>query len=178
MSYQNNGLVEDAWRKEVFKRISILCRRAYEYGIILLHENCHGWAATDSKKSLELIEITEARGFALLFDVGNPVVHGYDGFKSRESVFPYVRHVHVKDAVLEAGGNEIFTCPGEGNAHLLKCIDFIFQNGYNETRSIEPHVRLIAHRKIGICDSDILSKTYVEYGETFMEHLSWRVNHE
>lgn len=45
MSYPNDGLSRADWEREVLRRVRVLTRSAERHGVVLLHENCSGWAA-------------------------------------------------------------------------------------------------------------------------------------
>jgi sugar phosphate isomerase/epimerase len=171
MSYPNDKLDEKSWQHEVVRRISELAKRAFDNGVTLLHENCHGWAAADAERALYLVEKTDNKGFALLYDVGNPVVHGYDGLAYLSQVVKYVRHVHVKDAIAPSMNKENFTFPGEGEAHIKENISLLLNNNYTGSISIEPHLALIPHSNVQ-ADKKILAMTYIEYGRRFTNLLS------
>jgi sugar phosphate isomerase/epimerase len=176
MSYGNGGRTADEeWGREARRRIVELSRYAADRGVTLLHENCHGWAARDPERALSLIKATEGRGLALLFDVGNPVAHGYDAIAYLRSVLSHVAHIHVKDAItMRPGGETQFTFPGEGAAPILECIDMAIQAGYEGAISIEPHIAAIPH--LGVrAEGEAAWEAYIAYGRRFMELLGARL---
>ncbi|MEU6148774.1 sugar phosphate isomerase/epimerase family protein [Actinosynnema sp. NPDC047251] len=141
MSYPNSGLPETRWRDRVVARIGVLAEAAETAGVVLLHENCSGWAGTSAERALELLDAVRSPALKLLFDTGNGVAHGYDGLALLEKVLPHVVHVHVKDAV---GGR--FVAPGQGAARVADCVKLLRDNGYQGTWSLEPHVSLVPHQ--------------------------------
>lgn len=175
MSYPNDDLDEMMWGRLVIKRVKELAKRAANNNIILLHENCHGWAALDPGRALQLIEETENKGFAFLFDIGNPVVHGYDGIQYLKQIIQYVHHVHVKDANALDDVNECFTLPGQGQARIKEAIQLLLENNYNGCISIEPHLSLIPHNN-KIAKSAELAESYVNYGQQLIQLLSEFLN--
>ncbi|SMC49508.1 sugar phosphate isomerase/epimerase family protein [Lentzea albidocapillata] len=140
MSYPNDGLSDDDWRTAVVTRIRALARRAEAAGVTLLHENCSGWAGTGAARMLELLDEVASPALKLLFDTGNGVAHGYDGFDLLGDIAHLVEHVHVKDA--DAHG---FTIPGEGTARVADCVKLLRANGYRGAWSLEPHLALRPH---------------------------------
>lgn len=175
MSYPAGDMLEDGWRTEVLRRVVELSRHAADHGRVLLHENCHGWAACDPERALALVEATDGRGLALLFDVGNPVVHGYDGFAYLARVFPWVAHLHVKDGLASpASGQVTFTPPGEGAARVLDCIDLALDAGYAGALSIEPHLAVLPHNGVRACEAT-MQAAYLAYGRRFMALLADRL---
>ena len=67
MSYPNDNLQESEWKKRVFERFHMLTDAAIEEGIVLLHENCSGWAGTRAENALELVEEINSPHLRLLF---------------------------------------------------------------------------------------------------------------
>lgn len=171
MSYPNHNHDEMIWGNLVVKRVKELAKRASDNNIILLHENCHGWAASDPNRVLQLIEETEYKGFAILYDIGNPVVYGYDGIQYLKKIIKYVRHIHVKDAIAQNEIKECFTLPGHGQAHIKETIQLLLENNYGGCISIEPHLALIPHNHIQ-ANSTVLAKSYIEYGQRLIELLN------
>ncbi|WP_410653298.1 sugar phosphate isomerase/epimerase family protein [Amycolatopsis sp. cmx-4-54] len=135
MSYPNDGLSEHEWHRRVIARITVLARHAERHGVTLLHENCSGWAGTSAERMLELLHKVANPALKLLFDTGNGVAHGYDGFDLLADIVRHVEHVHVKDAD-ERG----FTLPGEGSARVADCVKLLQSNGYSGAWSLEPHL--------------------------------------
>ncbi|WP_340688037.1 sugar phosphate isomerase/epimerase family protein [Amycolatopsis coloradensis] len=140
MSYPDDGLSEHDWRRRAIARITVLAERAEHHGVTLLHENCSGWAGTSAERILELLDEVASPALKLLFDTGNGVAHGYDGFDLLADIADHVEHVHVKDAD-EHG----FTVPGEGEARVADCVKFLQANGYSGAWSLEPHLAIKPH---------------------------------
>ncbi|WNV82866.1 sugar phosphate isomerase/epimerase family protein [Umezawaea sp. Da 62-37] len=147
MSYPNDGLDEPRWRERVLDRVVALAEVAEAAGVVLLHENCSGWAASDADRMLELVDAAPGSSLRLLFDTGNPVAHGYDGYEVLRRIAPHVAHVHVKDA----RGTE-FVDPGTGEARVLDCVRLLRSVGYAGGWSLEPHVALQPHRSDRLAD--------------------------
>ncbi|NUT99530.1 MAG: sugar phosphate isomerase/epimerase [Saccharothrix sp.] len=135
MSYPNDGLAEGRWRDLVLARLATLAELAASAGVVLVHENCAGWAASRADRVLELL--AEVPGLRLLFDTGNGVPHGYDAYALLEQVVAHVVHVHVKDAV-----GDRFVPPGQGAARVADCVALLRAHGYRGAWSLEPHVSL------------------------------------
>jgi sugar phosphate isomerase/epimerase len=140
MSYPNAGLGDSDWRARVLERITVLADRAEHHGVTLLHENCSGWAGTNAGRMLELLDEVASPALKLLFDTGNGVAHGYDGFDLLADIVDHVAHVHIKDAD-ERG----FTIPGEGSARVADCVKLLRAAGYDGAWSLEPHLAMRPH---------------------------------
>jgi len=157
MSYPNDGLSDPAWRALVIERITVLAERAERQGVTLLHENCSGWAGTKAERMLDLLDEVASPALKLLFDTGNGVAHGYDGFDLLADIVGHVEHVHVKDAD-ERG----FTLPGEGSARVADCVKLLRANGYRGPWSLEPHLAITPHEQGVLADG--AAATFVAAG--------------
>ncbi|MFJ6673504.1 sugar phosphate isomerase/epimerase family protein [Actinosynnema sp. NPDC091369] len=141
MSYPNAGLSERRWRDRVITRVSMLAELAEAADVVLLHENCSGWAGTSAERALDLLDAVDNPALKLLFDTGNGVAHGYDGYAMLREVVVHVEHVHVKDAT-----GDRFVPPGTGDARVADCVELLRAHGYRGAWSLEPHVGLVPHR--------------------------------
>ncbi|MGH3625322.1 MAG: sugar phosphate isomerase/epimerase family protein [Sciscionella sp.] len=148
MSYPNDGRTESAWRREVLERVQRLTERAEWAGVVLLHENCAGWASADADRMLWLLDSVDSPALRLLFDTGNGVAHGYSAYDLLAEIVPLVAHVHVKDAIASttgAGAGPTYTLPGDGQARVADCLRLLHKHGYGGVLSIEPHLALLPH---------------------------------
>ncbi|GLW66954.1 hypothetical protein Arub01_51980 [Actinomadura rubrobrunea] len=162
MSYPNDGLDEPAWRREVLRRMRILTDRAERYGLVLLHENCSGWAGSSAERMLTMLDEVSSPALRLLFDIGNGVPYGYSAYDMLTDIVRHVAHVHVKDA----DGDEhapVYTMPGDGRARVADCLRLLLEHGYTGTVSIEPHLAVRPHEHRTDAGADGVS-TFVEYG--------------
>ncbi|MGH3922035.1 MAG: sugar phosphate isomerase/epimerase family protein, partial [Pseudonocardiaceae bacterium] len=103
MSYLNAGLDEREWGRRAVDRLRELASRAEQAGLVLLHENCTGWAATDAERMLDLLDAVGSPALRLLFDTGNGIAYGYAAYDMLAHIRAHVAHVHVKDAELVSG---------------------------------------------------------------------------
>jgi sugar phosphate isomerase/epimerase len=147
MSYPDDGMPADEWRARVIGRMRVLADRAERAGVVLLHENCAGWAATDADRMVELLSAVDSPALGLLFDVGNGVAHGYRAREVLDRVAPHVAHVHVKDAV-RVGATTVYTLPGRGEADVAGCLRTLLASGYRGHLSIEPHLAVRPHEGV------------------------------
>ncbi len=170
MSYPGDGRPEPAWAAEVLRRFRALTDRAAELDVVLVHENCSGWAGTSAANARALLEAVDSPHLRALFDIGNPVAHGYDGLAYLAEVLPWVVHVHVKDAV--ADGAEVrFVEPGAGQARVTECLDLLDSAGYPGVFSAEPHVAVLPHAG-EYPPPDVVRERFLAYGRR-MSRL-WR----
>lgn len=143
MSYPNDGLPEAEWRERVLDRMARLAQRAGELNVVLLHENCAGWAGRDAGRMLRMLA-EAGDSLRLLFDTGNGIEHGYDACELLGHVLPHVAHVHVKDALGNAG-NATYVLPGTGSARVADCLRLLRDSGYSGALSLEPHLSARPH---------------------------------
>ncbi|HEV7899535.1 MAG TPA: sugar phosphate isomerase/epimerase family protein [Planosporangium sp.] len=144
MSYPNAGLDPDDWGRLVIDRMRILAEHAEQLGLVLLHENCAGWAGRSGPRMLRMIHEVDSPALRLLFDTGNGIAYGYDAFSLLETIVDQVAYVHVKDGVGDTTGQE-YTLPGAGRCRLADCLGLLLRRGFTGTWSIEPHVLLRPH---------------------------------
>lgn len=163
MSYPNAGLDEGEWGTRVRDRMTLLVRQAEQCGLVLLHENCSGWAGTSADRMLDLIDRADSPALRLLFDIGNGVPYGYDARALLDSVIGHVAHVHVKDATTGRDGQVAYTLPGEGESGVASCLRALVEHGYTGAWSIEPHTHLRPHQGHDSTGTDSVA-AFVRYG--------------
>ncbi|MFR9728440.1 sugar phosphate isomerase/epimerase family protein [Saccharopolyspora sp. MS10] len=146
MSYPNDGLAEAEWGARARERVARLADRATELDVVLVHENCAGWAAGDPERMLRLL--ADAPALRLLFDTGNGAEHGYRAIEVLRHVVTHVVHVHVKDAI-GAPGAVTYARPGEGSAGVADCLRLLLNSGYRGAFSLEPHLATRPHEGSG-----------------------------
>ncbi|MFE6197577.1 sugar phosphate isomerase/epimerase family protein [Streptomyces sp. NPDC057838] len=146
MSYPNSGLGDEEWGRRALTRMTLLVQQAEQHGLVLLHENCSGWAGTRADRMLELLDRAGGPALRLLFDIGNGVPYGYDARALLDDIIGHVAHVHVKDARTGPDGRVTYTLPGDGQAGVRSCLRALLEHGYTGAWSIEPHLRLRPHQ--------------------------------
>ena len=150
MSWPNDALPEPEWRERVLDRVVRLVDRAEQRGLVLVHENCSGWAGAEPKRKLALVDAAPA--MRVLFDTGNGIAHGYDSYDVLRRVLPHVAHVHVKDAV-GTPERTTYVPPGDGRARVVDCLRLLLEHGYSGALSLEPHLATRPHEGVSADDS-------------------------
>jgi sugar phosphate isomerase/epimerase len=145
MSYPSGGLEDGDWGRRARGRLRELALRAEDAGLMLVHENCAGWAGDRADRMLDLVSGVGSPALRLLFDIGNGVPHGYPPAPMLREIIEYVAHVHVKDAVVAPDGQVTYVLPGSGSAGVGECLRLLLAHGYAGVLSIEPHLRLRPH---------------------------------
>ena len=154
MSYPNDGLTEAEWADRVLARTAVLADRAERAGLVLVHENCAGWAGDRADRALRLLRAVGSPALRLLFDTGNGVPYGYRAPDMLRVLAPYVAHVHIKDAVRTPDGGTAYTLPGEGEAGVVECLELLAAHGYTGALSLEPHLAVRPHEGLARAGED------------------------
>jgi len=171
MSWPNdkdNPWSDEDWGKEAIKRSKELSKLAEDAGIVLVHENCSGWAAK-TDKMLRIYREVNSPAFRLMFDTGNVVAYeDGDSFENYMKLKPYIEYVHIKDYTT-VDGKLAATYPGEGEGKVKEVMADLKSSGYEGFVSIEPHMASVVHlRKVG--DPEETYRIYVNYGKKLMEY--------
>jgi sugar phosphate isomerase/epimerase len=165
MSYPGDpaGRLDDAtWGRLALRRMKILTQRAEDAGLVLLHENCAGWAGARPARALHLLHEVDSPALRLLFDTGNGIAYGYEAYDMLTELVEWVEHVHIKDAREEAG-QAVYTLPGEGTCRVADCLSLLLTCGYTGTWSIEPHLSRRPHDGLAADGGDGVDE-FVRYG--------------
>ncbi|MGW3659755.1 sugar phosphate isomerase/epimerase family protein [Streptomyces sp. NPDC005151] len=169
MSYPNAGLPEAVWESEVLERMRRLAARAGDAGLILVHENCAGWASRDPARMLRLLDAA-GPALRLLFDVGNGIAYGYEAFGLLPHIAPYVAHVHIKDGTGDTAAQH-YSLPGDGVCRVADSVRLLLDHGYTGTFSIEPHLNIRPHEGWSEPSGDYVDQ-FVAYGRRLEELVS------
>ncbi|WP_306333094.1 sugar phosphate isomerase/epimerase [Streptomyces sp. KL118A] len=175
MSYPNDPgapLDEPEWARRTISRMTRLAQQAEDSGLVLLHENCAGWAGADPARTLRLLAEVDSPALRLLFDTGNGVAYGYEAYDLLTELVTWVDHVQVKDARAEAGG-AVYTLPGEGSCRVADCLDLLLDHGHAGTWTIEPHRAVRPHEGRTDAGSNGIDE-FVRYGRA-LERLATRL---
>jgi sugar phosphate isomerase/epimerase len=165
MSYPNDGLPDDVWGREAIRRLRLLTARAERAGLVLLHENCSGWAGRDAMRMLRLLAEVDSPALGLVFDTGNGVEYGYDAYdllaELLAAVPERVLHVQVKDAAGTADRPD-YCYPGQGRCRVADCLRLLLDSGYRGALSVEPHLLVRPHDHVELAGDGV--EMVVEYG--------------
>jgi len=175
MSYAQGEAEPKEWASEALKRVRELTRMAEGEGIVLIHENCDGWASAEPENLKHLLDFIQSDSLKIVFDMGNPLSHGHQ----EEKVWDFLKaagdriaHIHIKDCFIDEKGEAVHCFPGEGQCHVKPIVEHMVSNfDYSGYLSIEPHMVFQFHRgKAGQNNADILkADNYLEYGKKAMK---------
>lgn len=138
------------YKDKVTERLALFCGIAKDSGITLCHENEKGIFGDTAERCLEIHKaLPEIKA---IFDPANFVQCGVDTAAAWEMLKPYVKYLHIKDAL--ADGNVVPAGKGIGNVEFI-LNDFVKNGGKCVT--VEPHLAVFS----GLKD---LEKSYNESG--------------
>ena len=145
----------DEYKERATERLSLFCEIARDSGITLCHENEKGIYGDTPERCLELHKaLPEIKA---IFDPANYVQCGVDTLKAWGIIKPYVKYLHIKDAL--ADGNVVPAGKGDGN---IKYILDDFRRLGGDSVTVEPHLTvfdgLAALEKEG--DASVIGEVY------------------
>ena len=171
MSYPNctPPLPESDWRSEVVDRMRRLTAIAADGDVVLVHENCHGWAGEGAAQAVKLLEAVDSPHLKLVFDTGNPICLGQNAWDLYQAVADHIVYVHIKDYKAQrqpVRGEEdlVASFPGEGDCTVRTIVADLLASGYDGGFSIEPHINSVIHLSQQTDDPELAYSTYIDYG--------------
>ncbi|MBQ0001055.1 MAG: sugar phosphate isomerase/epimerase [Clostridiales bacterium] len=133
------------YREVVISKLKQFIAIAEKYDVILMHENEKDIYGDIADRCLDLMETLGSPNFVFAFDFANFVQCGEDTIRCWDLLQPYIRYIHVKDAVTGSGEN-VVCGTGDGNIALL--LDrAINKEGYKGFLTLEPHLVLFGNLK-------------------------------
>ena len=173
MSYPNSDppLPEEDWKSRVIERMKRLTEIAEAGDVVLVHENCHGWASQNAGTTNDFLREISSANMKLVFDTGNPIGSGQNVWELYRALRENIVYVHIKDYKrADAGAEGTTACfPGEGEGYVPEIITDLLQTGYDGGFSIEPHITSVIHLDQTAEDPELGYRTYVEYGRRLEE---------
>ncbi len=125
----------EKYRDEVFSRLERFAETAKPYGVTLCHENEKGIYGDNTERSLDIAK--NCPSVPLVFDCANFVQCGVKPIEAWEILKPYVKYMHIKDAL--ADGRIVPAGHGIGN---LKEVVADYLANVGEVMTLEPHLAL------------------------------------
>jgi len=171
MSYPNDSehpVDEAYWRRESIKRMKYLAHMAEDGGVVLVHENCSGWGGLSAENSTILLGEVGSPALKVVYDTGNPVTYGQNGWEYYQRVLPDIVYVHIKDARKIDGKDHYCMC-GDGDGYVKDIVGDLLHRGYEGGFSIEPHLEAIIHTGQKADNAEALYQSYTAYGRRLME---------
>ncbi len=130
----------EEYKELVITKLQEFIKIAKQYDIILIHENEKEIYGDIGIRCKTLMETLHCENFAMAFDFANFVQCKQDTKQCFDMLKPYIKYIHIKDAI--TNDNENVVCgTGEGKiASLLK--QAIIEEGYEGFLTLEPHLVL------------------------------------
>ena len=131
-------------RQTVAKALRGPLKRLEEEGMELLLEADPSVTTTNHRMLRELIEETGCPNLGAIYDPGNDIwdPEGEKPFPDGwNEIRPYVRHIHIKDAVMTPEGAQAVKV-GSGSVPFLPLLREVKRSGYQGFLSLEVHYRL------------------------------------
>ena len=121
------------YKAQVIERLRELVKLAEGSGIDLCHENEKGIYGETADGCLEVHQaVPELKG---VFDPANFVQCGEDTLRAWEMLHPYIKYMHIKDALSD--GNVVPA--GEGEGHVPEILEKYRAQG-GDALTMEPHL--------------------------------------
>lgn len=120
--------------------IELLTKR----GKLLLLEADPSVNTTNHAALAELLRRLDSPALGAIYDPGNDIydpLHEVPYPDGYEAVRPWLRHVHIKDAALDADGNPQCVCIGTGVVDYPRLLRALLRDGYQGWLSLETHYR-------------------------------------
>lgn len=127
----------DEYQAEVFARIEKLVDYARDQDVLLLHENEKDIYGDDAKRCKTLMDRFSCGHFQAIFDFANFVQVGQDTLEAYKLLKPWIRYIHIKDALTET---KAVVPAGEGDGHVEEILRELFESGFGGFLSLEPHL--------------------------------------
>lgn len=127
----------DIWQDEVLRRLRMMVSYAAEHDVVLLHENEKGIFGDNARRCKLLMDELAGDHFHAVFDFANFVQCGQDTLEAWAQLKPYVRYVHIKDALNRDG---TVVPAGWGDGHVKAILFDLLDGGYDGYLSLEPHL--------------------------------------
>jgi sugar phosphate isomerase/epimerase len=129
----------------IVDRLSEGVKYAEDNGLTLLMENEAACCLKTGADAAAVVGRIDSPALKVVWDPGNALLAGERPYpEGYSAVRNYVRHVHVKDAVILANGNYKFVVVGEGEVDYDGQFAALKDDGYTGYISLETHYRPFA----------------------------------
>lgn len=135
--YMPKGETPEQNRDDVLRRMSAMIDLAVKKNSVLLHENEKGIYGDIAPRCLDLMRSLACDQFMAIFDFANFVQCGQNTLEAYDMLKPYIRYVHVKDALFGSG---TVVPAGEGDGQVKTILGRLKGEGFDGFLSLEPHL--------------------------------------
>lgn len=148
-SFYPQGEHDAATMQQSIDRLGTLSAIAAENDLQLLLENEKGVVGDLPERCLQIMEALDSPHIRFIWDPANFVQCGAAAQVDTwwDSLSPHIGYIHVKDALLPAGGEErsTVTVAGAGDGQLPELLARLEGSGYAGVLSLEPHLLEAKH---------------------------------
>jgi len=125
------------YKDAVMERMEQMIGVAAQNDLVLLHENEKDIYGDAASRCLELMERFYGPHFGCTFDFANFVQCKQDTLEAYAMLKPYIRYVHIKDALWENGA---VVPAGQGSGNVAEIFAGLNADGFDGFLSLEPHL--------------------------------------
>ena len=162
--FMPKGENADDYTDAVIKKVTEFVKIAEKYQVILLHENEKDIYGDTGARCKKLLDAVNSSSLMAAFDFANFVQCGEDPESCWNLLRPYIKYIHIKDAMYENGIN-VVCGTGDGKIkQLLK--QALYQENYQGFLTLEPHlVQFDALKSLERGNVDAIVKNTAKDGE-------------
>lgn len=135
--YLPKGEAPELYRNQVLEQVGAMAEEAGRWEAVLLHENEKGIYGDNAARCRDLMEQFYGPCFQAVFDFANFVEVGQDTQEAYRSLKPYIRYVHIKDALAK---EKRVVPAGQGDGHVREILSDLLGGGWRGFLSLEPHL--------------------------------------
>lgn len=127
----------EEFRGKVMEQVGAMAEEAKAWDSVLLHENEKGIYGDNASRCGELMDAFFGPHFQAVFDFANFVEVGQETLPAYERLKPFIRYVHIKDALKQ---EKKVVPAGRGNGHVKEILADLIGSGFHGFLSLEPHL--------------------------------------
>lgn len=128
---------KEKYEKKVIEELSKYLQYIENKNITLLHENEKNIFGDDISSCLKLVTTLNHPQFKLIYDSANFVQVGENPLKALETLEPYIKYYHLKDAHFYSPNNILI---GDGDGQIKEILKRLQEKNYDGFLSLEPHL--------------------------------------
>lgn len=127
----------EEFRGKVMEQVGAMAEEAKAWDSVLLHENEKGIYGDNASRCGELMDAFFGPHFQAVFDFANFVEVGQETLPAYERLKPFIRYVHIKDALKQ---EKKVVPAGRGDGHVKEILADLIGSGFHGFLSLEPHL--------------------------------------
>ena len=125
------------YRSQVMEQLAIMAEEARKEELLCCHENEKGIYGDNAERCEDIVRTIGADNMPLVFDPANFVQCGQSVREAYDRLAPYIRYLHIKDAVKSDG--RVVPC-GEGDGDLPYVLKRFLHTPGDHLLTLEPHL--------------------------------------